>query len=187
MARLSLSFLLLLSLFSLSLARYLPESENLFARPDAETKPSFLPQLPKPESGSESEIPEKEEKREIPERPSFVPEENPEIAETAQYFVVPVHQFKDVRNFDNIQDIGFSLRLPMRHDHHHRHHRFGGSGHRFGHRFRRGFVPRFAGRDNQMDVHPVLINRAEGRKMEMPEMPLPMKEDVVTIFFLLFL
>jgi hypothetical protein len=192
MARLSLSFLLLLSLFSLSLARYLPESENLLPNPDTETQPSFLPQLPKPESESESAspefpVPEKEEQREILGVPSFVPEEKPEIAETVQYIVIPVHRFEDVRNFDNIQDIGFSLRLPMRHGHHHRHHRFGGIGHRFDHRFRRGFVPGFAAPENQMEVYPVSMNRAEGRKMEMPDMPMDtmhMKEDAVFFLFI---
>jgi hypothetical protein len=166
MARFSLSFLLLLSLFSLSLAvRFVPEPDNLSP---------FLPQLPKPEFESESETatlpklpnPEQEEKFEIPELPNPEPEEKPEIAETVQYIVVPVHRFNDARDFEHLRDIGFSLRLPMRHGHRHHRHHFGGFGHRFGPRFRHGF----AGRGPQMEGYPGLLNGAEDRKMEMPGM-----------------
>jgi len=166
MARFSLSFLLLLSLFSLSLAvRFVPEPDDLSP---------FLPQLPKPEFESESETatlpklpnPEQEEKFEIPELPNPEPEEKPEIAETVQYIVVPVHRFNDARDFEHLRDIGFSLRLPMRHGHRHHRHHFGGFGHRFGPRFRHGF----AGRGPQMEGYPGLLNGAEDRKMEMPEM-----------------
>ncbi|KAF3333230.1 hypothetical protein FCM35_KLT00921 [Carex littledalei] len=176
MARFSLSFLLLLSIFSLSLARFVPEPDNLLQRPGTESEPSFLPQLPKPEFESESESetatlpelpnPDQEEKFEIPELSNPEPVEKPEIAETVQYIVVPVHRFNDVRDFEHLRDIGFSLRLPMRHGHRHHRHHFGGFGHRFGHRFRHGF----AGRGRQMEGHLGLLNGAEGRNMEMPEM-----------------
>jgi hypothetical protein len=176
MARLSLYFLLLLSLLSLSLARFVHQPDNLLPEPGTESESSFLPQLPKPEFESESETvslsevpnPEQEEKREIPELPNPELEEKPEIAETVQYIVVPVHRFQDVHDFENLRDIGFSLRLPMRHGHHHHHHhhRFGGFGHRFDHRFRQGL----AGPGHQMEGYPVLVNGADDRKMEMPEM-----------------